>query len=145
MRRLPARSSTSARAERTAPAATPAADAYSLGVVFFRLLTGVWYENRPNVWMLLDPFNPAWREILRQLLAENPHERPIPLAPMAQMLDGNSHKAGRRISIRMIGIILAAAALVFAAAVFAVLHFRSDTDTIRTDDLYSIPSCIPEE
>ena len=45
----------------------------------------------------------------------------------------------------MIGIFLAAAALVFAAAVFAVLHFRSETDTIRTDDLYSIPSCIPEE
>ena len=125
--------------------ATPAADAYSLGVVFFRLLTGVWYENRPNVWMLLDPFTPAWRDILRRLLAEDPRERPIPLAPMARMLDGGSHKAGRRISIRMIGIILAAAALIFAAAVFAVLHFRSDTDTIRTDDLYSIPSCIPEE
>ncbi len=125
--------------------ATPAADAYSLGVVFFRLLTGVWYENRPNVWMLLDPFTPAWRDILRRLLAEDPRKRPIPLAPMARMLDGGSHKAGRRISIRMIGIILAAAALIFAAAVFAVLHFRNDTDTIRTDDLYSIPSCLPEE
>ena len=126
--------------------ATPAADAYSLGVVFFRLLTGVWYENGPNVWTLLDPFEPAWREILRRLLAEDPRERPIPLAPMAQMLNGDSHKtqSGRRISIRIIGIILAAAVLVFAA-VFMVLHFRSDADTVRTDDLYSIPSCIPEE
>jgi len=126
--------------------ATPAADAYSLGVVFFRLLTGVWYENGPNVWTLLDPFEPAWREILRRLLAEDPRERPILLAPMAQMLNGASHKtqSGRRISIRIIGIILAAAVLVFAA-VFMILHFRSDADTVRTDDLYSIPSCIPEE
>jgi serine/threonine protein kinase len=126
--------------------ATPAADAYSLGVVFFRLLTGMWYENGPNAWTLLDPFEPAWREILRRLLAEDPRERPIPLAPMAQMLNGASHKtqSGRRISIRVIGLILVAAALVFAA-VFMVLHFRSDADTVRTDDLYSIPSCIPEE
>ena len=30
--------------------ATAASDAYSLGIVFFRLLTGVWFENRPNIW-----------------------------------------------------------------------------------------------
>ena len=64
--------------------ATAASDAYSLGIVFFRLLTGVWFEDGPNIWRLLEPVGERWRIVLARLLAANPNDRPILLAPLAR-------------------------------------------------------------
>ena len=50
--------------------ATAATDGYALGVAFFRLLTGIWYEPDTNVLELLAPFPPFWREHLRPLLLQ---------------------------------------------------------------------------
>ncbi len=58
--------------------ATAAADVYSLGVTFFRLLTGVWYEPDSNALDLLDSFDPAWRGVFAALLADAPSERSLP-------------------------------------------------------------------
>ena len=59
-------------------AATAAADLYALGVTFFRLLTGVWYEPDSNALDLLDSFAPAWRGIFPALLADVPAKRSLP-------------------------------------------------------------------
>lgn len=48
--------------------ATEASDWYALGVAFFRLLTGMWYEPRSRALDLLAPFPPFWRAQLPNLL-----------------------------------------------------------------------------
>ena len=50
--------------------ATAATDGYALGVAFFRLLTGIWYEPDTNVLELLAPFPSFWRENLPPLLLQ---------------------------------------------------------------------------
>ena len=147
--------------------ATAAADAYSLGVVFFRLLTGVWYENRPNIFGLLDPFETAWQELLPQLLAENPEERVIPLLPAAQEVanavgisvsksvpvvpvytpsDPGGESAGHRTKSRFPRLLAASllAAVLIGGVVWTVMHFMKD-DKLRVDDLYGIPSTVVEK
>ena len=48
--------------------ATAATDCYALGVAFFRLLTGMWYEPGTNAFDLLAPFPEYWRKELPKLL-----------------------------------------------------------------------------
>lgn len=66
--------------------ATAAADTYALGVTFFRLLTGIWYEPDTNALNLLAPFDVAWSKVLPPMLARNPAERPTRLLPLADQL-----------------------------------------------------------
>ena len=147
--------------------ATPAADAWSLGIVFFRLLTGVWYEPGTNIWSLLDPFNEAWRDVLHGLLAENPADRPATLEPEARkvaeaigptMADGGQKTAAPKASdcaasrtkptgrslYRVIAASVAAVLLLGGGAIL-VWRFLAVDDEPRVDDLYSIPSCIAED
>ena len=49
--------------------ATATTDGYALGVAFFRLLTGMWYEPGTNALDLLAPFPEHWRMELSKLLA----------------------------------------------------------------------------
>lgn len=60
------------RQGKTASAAT---DWYALGVLFFRLLTGMWYEPAAKAFDLLLPHEPIWRERLEALLADDPAKR----------------------------------------------------------------------
>ena len=48
--------------------ATAETDIYALGVAFFRLLTGLWYEPGTNALDLLAPFPEYWRKELPKLL-----------------------------------------------------------------------------
>ena len=48
--------------------ANAATDGYALGVAFFRLLTGLWYEPGTNALDLLAPFPEYWRRELPKLL-----------------------------------------------------------------------------
>ena len=151
--------------------ATAASDVYSLGIVFFRLLTGVWYENRPNIWSLLEPFDGSWREILPQLLAEDPKMRPLPLMPIAQLVaegcgiaapgatpdlapalsESNQLRldaaapppaSGRKVVPRVLCLI-AALLLVLVGGGLA-WRFVLSGDGLRTDDLYSVPVSISQ-
>ena len=63
-----------------------AADTYALGVTFFRLLTGIWYEPDTNALNLLAPFDVAWSKVLPPMLARDPAERPTRLLPLADQL-----------------------------------------------------------
>lgn len=66
--------------------ATAVADAYSLGVMFVYLLTGIWYEPGSKVLTLLDTLEYRWKEVLSKLLAENPFDRPAKLMPLVETL-----------------------------------------------------------
>ena len=58
--------------------ATPASDRYALGVLFFRLLTGLWYEPGTKAFDLLAPCAKAWRELIPVLLSDDPSRRVFP-------------------------------------------------------------------
>ena len=66
--------------------ATPAADSYSLGVMFVYLLTGIWYEPGSKVFKLLETLEYRWIDVLPRLLAENPAERPTNLSELVETL-----------------------------------------------------------
>lgn len=63
--------------------AVPASDAYSLGMVFFELLTGVTYDPHPGVFNLLEPLGGDWAKLLPPLLDDNPEARPVSLTDWA--------------------------------------------------------------
>ena len=93
--------------------ATPASDAYALGVTFYRLLTGMWYEPGPVADGLLAGFGREWIRALRRLLSADPAARlPIP-----------SVEPARR-SAKRFWCACAAAALIAAGACAAVCSRR---------------------
>lgn len=53
---------------RSGGGATESGDWYALGVAFFRLLTGMWYEPRSRALDHLAPFPQFWRDQLPRLL-----------------------------------------------------------------------------
>ena len=66
--------------------ATPAADSYSLGVMFVYLLTGIWYEPGSKVFKLLETLEYRWIDVLPRLLSEDPAERPTNLSGLVETL-----------------------------------------------------------
>ena len=59
-------------------AASKESDWYALGVIVFRLLTGLWCDARTDVVADLETYNPVWRDILPKLLHANPAGRECP-------------------------------------------------------------------
>ena len=59
-------------------AASKESDWYALGVIVFKLLTGVWCDARTDVVGDLETYNPVWRDILPKLLHVNPAGRECP-------------------------------------------------------------------
>lgn len=55
--------------------ASEASDWYSLGVLVFKLLTGVWYDAHMAVRETLETYDPVWLQILPRLLHANPQGR----------------------------------------------------------------------
>jgi len=98
---------------RKGEAATASSDWYALGVSFFRLLTGLWYEPGTDALELLAPYNCRWRERLQRLLSDNPAERtPIELSASVHRRGLNLIVAGTAICV--IVFILVASCVVFS-------------------------------
>ena len=141
--------------------ATPAADVYSLGVMFFHLLTGLWYEPGTKALSLLDSFKYRWRDVLARMLSVDPEDRPLPLSDLPRQLqpvespeepeiaEGDSGRAAYPYAAAEIGRarcpqravrrwIAIAAAIVVAAVVVAVILLRPKTNGLlppSQDDL----------
>jgi len=114
--------------------ATPASDAYALGVLVFRLLTGVWYEADSTAGDLLAGFDPAWRTVLERLLDEDPTKRlPIP----ERIVLGAGQKRRRR---RFMAIVAGLVVLV-AVSVYGYLRMRSPQYTF--EEFFTVENAEP--
>ena len=71
--------------------ATPASDAYALGVTFYRLLTGIWYEPSPVADGLLDEFGRGWVHVLRRILSVEPKNR-LPIPPVVALRNSGKRR-----------------------------------------------------
>ena len=148
-------------------AATAASDTYALGVTFFRLLTGIWYEPGTDALKLLEPFDSAWMEILPRMLDADPKKRPTNLTVLADKLKA-SVTTGSLSTIRTkivsqpyrprsrgqtlanvfrskcsrLGLGAAAAIVIAAGAWFLLRAPSAEDDAAFYDHLYDIPSCL---
>ena len=137
--------------------ATPASDFYALGMVFFRLLTGMWYEPNDTARQLLEGFDYDWEAALLPLLSASPADR-HPHLPKLRTEDGETAASavttivaapaaekpndvslsGRR---RGLWICAGVALAVLALAVGWWWHTRSESSA-QVDDPYYIPESI---
>ena len=104
--------------------ATPAADSYSLGVMFVYLLTGIWYEPGSKVFKLLETLEYRWIDVLPRLLSEDPAERPANLSGLVEQLRNAPAAEPEKVEVpepprrkRRVLFALAGAAAVVAAAI----------------------------
>ena len=113
--------------------ATPAADSYSLGVMFVYLLTGIWYEPGSKVFKLLETLEYRWIDVLPRLLSEDPSERPTNLSELVEQLRNapdaepgkvEDLKAPPRRKRRVLFALAGAAAVVAAAIGYFVFSQR---------------------
>ena len=121
--------------------ATPAADSYSLGVMFVYLLTGIWYEPGSKVFKLLETLEYRWIDVLPRLLSEDPAERPTNLSELVEQLRRapglkrekvDEPEAPLRWKRRVLLALAGAAAVAAAVVGYFVLFSRSAPST--TDD-----------
>ncbi len=120
--------------------ATPAADSYSLGVMFVYLLTGIWYEPGSKVFKLLETLEYRWIDVLPRLLSENPAERPTNLSELVETLRSasvaepekaeESPRRKRRVLFALAGV----AAVAVAAIGYFVFSQRSAPTAIDDFD-----------
>ena len=108
--------------------ASAASDSYALGVAFFRLLTGIWYEPGTDALRLLEPLEGSWREVLPPMLDADPAKRPVKLSEfLHKVRTGVVRPRGTKVARRA----FLAASLVAVAAAATWLYCRARPDPAR--------------
>jgi serine/threonine protein kinase len=102
--------------------ASAASDVYALGVVFFKLLTGIWYQPGADVLRLLEPLEGPWREILPPMLDADPRKRPARLVEFVEKAQSDEIRQ-RRIKMTRRAVIAALSASI-GVSVFCFLTNR---------------------
>ncbi len=133
--------------------ATPAADAYSMGVMFYRLLTDEWYEAGVDLKRKLSGFKLHWVPVLSGLLASKPENRPEKLFPLKDVLketlqianpvdstvyaEPESHRRNVTHPVSVMSAISVALALVSAWAIWFGFSAAGERDAalVQVDDL----------
>ena len=67
---------------------TTAADAYSFGVMMFRILTGKWWEECEDPESLLDGRIYDWYDVISRLANRDPRQRPREYLPLTELFTG---------------------------------------------------------
>ena len=101
--------------------AAAASDVYALGVAFFRLLTGLWYEPGTDALRLLEPLEGPWRKILPPMLDANPDKRPTKLIEFLRA-ERTSTARPHRATVSRLAFIAGLLALLGGAAVYFSTH-----------------------
>jgi len=140
--------------------ATAASDVYALGVAFFKLLTGVWYnedlepkEPRTSTGpvdavRLLADFERPWKDVLPAMLRADPAKRPTDLSALVYRLEvappppsAQTAPTRRR---RVLAIAIAAVLAVGAIAALAVYLLQSNQQRNDDDSLIRDAFALPE-
>ena len=140
--------------------ASPQSDYYALGVIVFRLLTGLWCDSRTDVVGALETFDPVWQRILPKLLHSNPRGRECPswrelkAAESAKLLFDMENAVEtsraavcaqrRRARWILCGALLACMAFLVACAGL-LLCFTSNVAEPTFEDVVFVPEDAPEE
>ncbi|MBQ3290267.1 MAG: serine/threonine protein kinase [Kiritimatiellae bacterium] len=98
--------------------ATAASDAYALGVTFYRLLTGVWYEPGPVADGLLAEFGREWSSALGALLSDDPARR-LPIPSVGTARDSWKKRWRVAVALGLVFVVLAVVALVLSKSLVA--------------------------
>ena len=112
--------------------ASAASDVYALGVAFFRLLTGIWYEPGTDALRLLEPLEGHWRDVLPPMLDDDPAKRPVKLVDFLRGIRTCGARPVRTGITRRA--VLGAGAVAIASLVAASILFVNSTRSTKLED-----------
>lgn len=134
--------------------ATRQSDWYALGVIAYRLLTGMWCDARTDLADTLSTFDPVWMRIVPKLLHANPNGRECPsyAAEKALLREAAEAAAESRLAVaekraRVFRALFGAAAALALALAVAVVFAAANCGGVLPplDRLFSIPAEAGEE
>lgn len=121
---------------------TPASDFYALGIAFFRLMTGLWYEPGPHAFDLLAPFNKKWRGLFETLLASDPAKRSLPPLLLRTPRRFDRRVAAALIAAVLIGLIGLLAGRFGTQILSDCAEGTVEPASVADDDFFEIPASV---